>query len=124
MAGNQGLELTGSSSRNSLAFFCRDMPEETHRANSAKNGTGSKGSNVAEVNFPVTAAFNTARISAERERDFRIATRSVISRIHTALRARCTGEVSSPTFCRHNKEGKSIPAAFARECQPQCLWLA
>src|SRR5258708_31416252 len=107
MAGNQGLELTKSRSRNSLAFFCRDMPEETHNANSAKNGTGSKGSNVAEVNFPVTAAFNTPRISSKRVRDFRIATRSVISRIHTTLRPRFTQEVSKPTFFRPTREGKS-----------------
>src|SRR6266568_4491580 len=102
MAGNQGLEFTRPNSTNSLAFFCRDMPEETHKANSAKNGTGSQRSNVAEVNFPVSAAFNTPRISAERECDFRIATTSVISRIHTALCARFTEGVSRPTFCRHN----------------------
>src|SRR6266446_1559690 len=98
-----GVVIGGWCSRDRLAFFCIDMPEETHRAISAKNGTGSKGSNVADVNFPVTAAFNTPRISAKRERDFRIATRSVISRIHTALRARFTQEVSRPTFCRHSR---------------------
>src|SRR5260221_809019 len=98
MAGNQGLELTMSSSRNSLAFFCRDMPEEIHKANSAKNGTGSKRSNVAEVNFPVDTAFSTLRISAERERDFKIAAMSVISRIHATLRTGFTGHVCERTI--------------------------
>lgn len=78
-------ETTGSRWKKSFAFFCRDNPDDIHRANSAKNGTGSKRLNVADVNSPLHIALINLLISAVRLRDLTMATKSVISRIHAAL---------------------------------------
>ena len=76
------LEAAASDERKVFAFFCRDSPDESHNAHSAKNGRGSVMRKVAKVSLALTAAFSNRLISAIRSRDFAIATTSVISRIH------------------------------------------
>src|ERR1700726_960332 len=78
------LAPVGTDWRKSFAFFWRDKPDETQRANSAKNGTGSSKLKVADVILPLLSAFNNVFSSAMRLRDLAIATMSVISLIHAA----------------------------------------
>src|ERR1035438_4736024 len=99
----EGRGGTGLSRRNSLAFFCRDRPDATNKASSAKNGTGSEKRNVAQVNLRRRRAFHKRSSSARRSRDLRIATTSVISRIHAASRNGCAGRGGNPTRCRQSK---------------------
>lgn len=56
----------GSNCRKFLAFFCRERPEETQKATSAKNGIGSNRVKVAEVNFVLRIASTSRLISAAR----------------------------------------------------------